>query len=141
MISRTTRHTGAYWFLWQLWEYYCGHLQRPLSDAQHFFIGQAVVLQDSMLPVLRTLWARHLRGLRRDWVIARIAQINRDYVFDNHSPGPIWRELIYPERCRLHQTLRQSYPRLTQDQVLRSIETQTIPPLRTSDHDQRTSAA
>jgi hypothetical protein len=45
-MMRTYRDTGAYWFFRTLWEYYCPHLKRPLSDGKYFFIGLEVVPQD-----------------------------------------------------------------------------------------------
>ncbi len=107
---------NAWWLLNSLWRYYLNHLEKPVSDSQHFFIGISVIPQERLLPVLRSLWAAHLRGLRRDrWGVER-AQLNK-LRHVTYNPGPaIW----HPAHRRLAQLERiilKCKPRVSVDEV------------------------
>lgn len=105
----TTRRTGAYWFLCTLWDYYCEGLERPIHSSAGMFLFQGAIVSEAvLLPVLRSLYAMHLRDSRRQQRVRTIARINAGFVHVAHNPGEMWRYWAWPELCRARALLRNS---------------------------------
>lgn len=93
----------------ELWEYYCDHLERPVHSPTGEFLAWGTTARDTtLLPVMRRLYARHLRDLRRQQRVRAIASINSRYVHVPHNPGPVWGDWAWPELSRSRAFLRKS---------------------------------
>lgn len=120
---RTTRRTGALWFLNYLWDYYAASYKKPgisNGDTCHILMDTSIFDAVTRLPLLRQLYALHLRSLRKAKLHEAWAQANYDLI---HKSIPGHRGPLANERNRLGNLLRKTrpFPRLCAETLMLSI--------------------